>query len=75
MRYLSKPNSILRAFENTVSVVIWVVLALQMTGVLPEFINSLDAVTFKIGSPKPFFINDGSSHYCNIFVYFNCDDN
>ena len=50
MRYLSKPNSILRAFENTVSVVIWVVLALQITGVLPEFINSLDAVTFKIGS-------------------------
>ncbi|MDA0670686.1 MAG: mechanosensitive ion channel protein MscS, partial [Proteobacteria bacterium] len=40
MRYLSKPNSILRAFENTVSFVIWVVLALQITGVLPEFINS-----------------------------------
>ena len=50
MRYLSKPNPTLRAFENTVSVVIWVVLALQITGVLPEFINSLDAVTFKIGS-------------------------
>ena len=50
MRYLSKPNPILRAFENTVSGVIWVLLALQITGVLPEFINSLDAVTFKIGS-------------------------
>ena len=50
MRYLSKPNPILRAFENTVSGLIWVVLALQIAGVLPEFINSLDAVTFKIGS-------------------------
>lgn len=50
MRYLLKPNPILRAFENTVSGLIWVLLALQIAGVLPEFINSLDAVTFKIGS-------------------------
>lgn len=50
MRYLSKPNSILRAFESTVSIVIWFALALQITGVLPDFINSLETITFKVGS-------------------------
>ena len=52
IRYLSKPHSILRALEGTVVIAIWFALALQITGVLPEFINSLDNITFKVGSQR-----------------------
>ena len=52
IRYLSKPHSILRALEGTVVIAIWFALVLQITGVLPEFINSLDNITFKVGSQR-----------------------
>lgn len=50
IRFLSKPNSILRALEKIISFSIWILIALQITGILPDFLATLDDITFKIGS-------------------------
>lgn len=52
IRYLTSPNSVLRALESPISIIIWLVVVLQITGVLPDFIDSLDTITFKIGTQK-----------------------
>lgn len=52
IRYLTSPNSVLRALESPISIIIWLIVVLQITGVLPDFIDSLDTITFKIGTQK-----------------------
>ena len=52
IRYLTSPNSVLRALESPISIIIWLIVVLQITGVLPDFIDSLETITFKIGTQK-----------------------
>lgn len=49
VRYITEPGGMLKAFENTISGTIWVLLALHLSGVLPEILNALQSVRFNIG--------------------------
>ncbi len=49
VRYITEPGGMLKTLESTISGVIWVVLALHLSGVLPSIIDALEAVKFNIG--------------------------
>ncbi len=49
VRYIVAPGGLLKTLENTISTSIWVVLALHLTGLLPEIFQVLKDVQFKIG--------------------------
>ena len=49
IRYLFAPSDLLKALENMIAWGIWGVLALHLTGVLPEISQSLSNVQFSIG--------------------------
>lgn len=49
MRYSIAPGGVLKALENTLATLIWVVLALHLSGVLPEMLETLESIKFKIG--------------------------
>lgn len=49
VRYITEPGGMLKALENSISGAIWVVLALHLSGVLPEILNALQSVRFNIG--------------------------
>lgn len=49
MRYIIAPGGVLKALENTLATLIWMVLALHLSGVLPEMLETLEAVKFTIG--------------------------
>ena len=50
VRYIVAPGGLLKTLENTISTSIWVVLALHLSGLLPEIFQVLEDVQFKIGS-------------------------
>ncbi len=52
VRYLTNQNSIIRSFENVISIIIWILFLLQISGILPQIIDALDNITFKIGAQK-----------------------
>jgi small-conductance mechanosensitive channel len=52
VRYLTNQNSIIRSLENVISIIIWILFLLQITGILPQIIDALDNITFKIGAQK-----------------------
>ena len=49
VRYLFAPSALLKALENFVAWSIWGVLALHLTGVLPEISQGLSDIQFNIG--------------------------
>ena len=52
VRFLTNQNSIVRSLENLISIIIWVLFLLQISGILPQIIDALDSITFKIGEQK-----------------------
>ena len=52
VRFLTNQNSIVRSLENLISIIIWVLFLLQLLGILPQIIDALDSITFKIGEQK-----------------------
>ena len=52
VRYLTNQNSIIRSLENIISIIIWILFLLQISGILPVIIDALDNITFKIGAQK-----------------------
>jgi len=49
MRYIIAPGGVLKTIEHTLATMIWLVLALHLSGILPEMLETLEAVKFKIG--------------------------
>jgi small-conductance mechanosensitive channel len=49
MRYIVAPGGLLKTLENAISTAIWAVLALHLSGLLPEIFQVLEDVKFKIG--------------------------
>ncbi len=49
LRYLFSPGGWLKALESVIAWGIWGILALHLTGVLPQIINGLESMRFNIG--------------------------
>ncbi len=49
VRYITEPGGMLKALESSISGVIWLVLALHLTGVLPGIFDALESVKFNLG--------------------------
>ncbi|MGY1489502.1 mechanosensitive ion channel family protein [Methylobacillus pratensis] len=49
LRYVFSPSGWLRTTENIFSTVVWLILVLHVTGLLPDIIEALDGVRFNIG--------------------------
>lgn len=49
LRYIFAPSGWVRAMENTISVTVWLVLALHLSGLLPEILAALEGVSFSVG--------------------------
>jgi len=50
VRYILAPGGLLKTLENSISAVIWVLLALHLSGFLPDLLNTLADIQFNIGS-------------------------
>ena len=48
LRYVLSPGGWLKTLENLISAIIWIILALHLSGVLSEVIQVLESVTFNI---------------------------
>jgi len=49
MRYIFAPGGWVRAMENLISTIVWLVLALHLTGLWPDLLLALEDISFKIG--------------------------
>ncbi len=49
LRYIFAPSGWVRAMENTISALVWVVLAMHLSGLLPELLQALNGVSFNLG--------------------------
>jgi len=49
VRYITEPGGMLKALESTISGLIWLMLALHLTGVLPGIFDALESVKFNLG--------------------------
>jgi small-conductance mechanosensitive channel len=49
VRYIIEPGGMLKTLENSIASLIWIVLALHLTGVLPTVFEHLESVKFSIG--------------------------
>lgn len=49
VRYMLAPGSMLKTLENATAMLIWLVLALHLSGLLPEILNALETIEFNIG--------------------------
>jgi small-conductance mechanosensitive channel len=52
LRYVFSPSSLVRAMESLIVTVVWVMVALHLTGLLPELTALLDELSFSVGSKK-----------------------
>ncbi len=52
LRHALRPSETLKAWERTISWVIWVGVAMHITGVLPRIRHALDAVSFTSGTHR-----------------------
>ncbi len=52
LRFIFPPSAILKATENAISGMIWLVVALHFAGVLPEIVQSLEDASFSIGKNR-----------------------
>ena len=49
VRYIIAPGGLLKTLENTISSLIWLVLAMHLSGILPEVLEALESVKFSAG--------------------------
>lgn len=49
VRFILAPGGLLKALENTASTLIWSLLALHLSGLLPGILDKLEAIEFNIG--------------------------
>lgn len=49
MRYIFAPGGWVRAMENLISTIVWLILALHLTGLWPDLLLALEDVSFKVG--------------------------
>lgn len=49
LRYIFAPSGWVRAMENTISATVWLILALHLSGLLPEILEALEDVSFSVG--------------------------
>ncbi len=52
LRHLMAPSEMLKASERVVGYGVWLIVALYLTGVLPEIANALDDISFMVGKQK-----------------------
>ncbi len=49
VRYIVAPGGLLKTLENTISGLIWVLMALHLSGLLPQILNTLEEIKFNVG--------------------------
>lgn len=49
LRYIFAPSGWVRAMENTISAIVWTILAMHLSGLLPEILAALENVSFSVG--------------------------
>lgn len=49
VRYIIEPGGMLKALENSISGLIWIVMALHLSGILPGILDALEDIKFNIG--------------------------
>ncbi|HSI37737.1 MAG TPA: mechanosensitive ion channel domain-containing protein [Methylotenera sp.] len=49
VRYIIAPGGLLKTLENSISALIWLVLALHLSGLLPQLVKTLEDIQFNIG--------------------------
>jgi len=49
LRYIFMPSGWLHTMESAISTVVWIVVALHFTGLLPEVLNVLEGISFSAG--------------------------
>ena len=49
VRYILQPNPLLNAYENILSFILWIFVALYLFGILKPIINTLESITFSFG--------------------------
>lgn len=49
VRYILAPGGLLKTLENTISALIWLALALHLSGLLPQLVKTLEDIKFNIG--------------------------
>lgn len=52
VRYILAPGGLLKTLENSISAIIWVLLALHLSGFLPDLLNTLADIQFDLGSHR-----------------------
>lgn len=52
VRYIVAPGGVLKTLENGISGLIWLILALHLSGLLPQLLQILEDVKFNIGKNK-----------------------
>ncbi|GMR20347.1 MAG: mechanosensitive ion channel [Gammaproteobacteria bacterium] len=52
LRKAFTPSPLLRAWENTLSTVIWIAVALHLLGILPEVVSTLDSLAITFGDNR-----------------------
>ncbi len=49
VRYIVAPGGMLKTLENTVAGLIWMMMALHLSGLLPEILTALEGIKFSVG--------------------------
>jgi small-conductance mechanosensitive channel len=49
LRYIFAPGGWVRALEGLIATIVWILLALHLTGLLPNLLQTLEDVSFKVG--------------------------
>jgi len=49
LRYIFAPSGWLRTMESAISTTVWLLLALHLSGLLPELLEGLDSISFSVG--------------------------
>lgn len=52
LRYIFSPSGWLRTMEGGISSLVWVIVALHLSGILPEIVALLDGVSFNLGKNR-----------------------
>lgn len=52
LRYIFSPSAWLKATENAISGVVWLLVALHLVGFLPEILRALDEISFSVGKVR-----------------------
>ncbi|MGB2832804.1 MAG: mechanosensitive ion channel domain-containing protein [Methylotenera sp.] len=52
LRYVFSPSGWIKKTENIIAATIWTILALHLSGLLPELLGALDEISFTLGKSK-----------------------